>query len=149
MSQLDPGGFEREAERYISGVLSPADTLAFEHALADPQRGEVFREILLIRELLRMAPPHGVPDGLNERIALAVEAEMGGAPFAREDAGSAIARQIRIAREGASWIFRGPAMALAGLPRQQPAQAPPGGRRAAAWLKARGGWLLRRVGSWL
>ena len=106
---------ELRVERYLAGELSPAETLAFEEALAQPELGKTFREILLIRELLHSAPPHDVPPGLNERIARALESEMGASARSPGDA-SRLARRSRIVRDGFFWIYRGPGMALAGLP---------------------------------
>ena len=108
-------GLEFRVERYLAGELSRTETLAFEEALGQPELGRAFREILLIRELLHSAPPHDVPPGLNERIARALESEMGSGARLQEDA-SSLARRSRIARDGFAWIYRGPGMAFAGVP---------------------------------
>jgi hypothetical protein len=151
-AEIGDGALELRVERYLNGELSRGETVAFEQELAQPRLGEAFREILLVRELLHSAPPQGVPDGLNERIIAALEIEMGSTgALDREE--SVLARQKRIARDGAAWMFRGPAMALAGRPPTPPKDAGSGGRlagtgrRGAAAARATGGWLLRRMRS--
>jgi hypothetical protein len=105
---------EYRVERYLRGELSPSETIVFERELVEPELGGAFREILLIRELLRSAPPHDVPEGLNDRIARAIEIEMAGDVRAAHAEESGLARRTRIAREGFAWIYRGPSLALAG-----------------------------------
>ncbi len=123
--QLDSSAeaLETRVERYLSGDLDAGETAAFEAELVQPELGRAFREILMIRELLRSAPPHDVPSGLNERIAEAIDVEIASSS-GRESAGeSAFALGARLTRDGFSWIYRGPAMALAGI---SPAISPDG-----------------------
>jgi hypothetical protein len=122
----DEEALDLRVDRYLAGDLSREEAVEFESALAEPELGLAFREELMIRELLQSAPPNEVPAGLNARIAQAVEQEMRAPTSLALDRESGLARRSRIAREGFSWIYRGPAMALAGGPASSLLQAEAG-----------------------
>ncbi len=99
-------------EAYLEGVLSPEATSAFERDLARPEVAEVFREALLLRELIRASTADQVPEGLEERIAesLGLDPET-----VKEKLRTARFVRTRTALRDMSWMVRGPAMAMAGV----------------------------------
>jgi len=113
----DDDALELQVERYLEGELTSAQAADFERSLAEPEIGASFREVLLVRELLQSAPPHDVPRGLNASIAEAIEGEMTNAASRLGSEESSAVRPVRSLFEGLAWTYRGPAMAIAGMPR--------------------------------
>ncbi len=97
-------------EAYLEGILAPDAASAFERDLARPEVGEVFRETLLLRELIRASTADEPPEGLEERIA----ARLGLDPeTVKEKLRTARFLRTRAAMRGMSWIMRGPGMVMA------------------------------------
>jgi anti-sigma factor RsiW len=116
-------------ERYLDGLLDEEDTRRFEQDLLDEKIAALFREVLLMRELLKELPPAEPPEGLVERI----EAEMA-LPSAPQPLSGKHARE----NTGGPWSalkagFRWPAYTLAGIPGGAEAL-----KRSVGWMRALG-----------
>jgi len=87
----------------------------------------VFREALLLRELIRASTADEPPEGLEERLAagLGLDPET-----VREKLATARFVRTRVAVRDMSWLLRGPAMVMA------PAQAAGVGGGIALWRRA-------------
>ena len=97
-------------EAYLDGLLAPDATSSFERDLARPEVVEVFRETLLLRELMRASTADEPPEGLEDRIA----AKLGLDPeTVKEKLRTARFLRTRAAMRDMSWIMRGPAMVMA------------------------------------
>jgi hypothetical protein len=112
-------------EAYLEGALSGAEARRFERELTLEENAAVFRQVLLMRQLLAELPPDAAPEDLVARI----EAELIGAvadDTAKEKRERRMSR-LSVALWGTSWALRGPAMALSG-------NATGGGRQALSGL---------------
>ena len=97
-------------EAYLEGALGPDGAAAFERDLVRPDVAEVFREALLLRELIRASTADEPPEGLEERIA----AQLGLDPeTVKEKLRTARFLRTRAALRDMGWIMRGPAMVMA------------------------------------
>jgi hypothetical protein len=106
--------FEDYVDSYLEGTLSHEETLQFERALVVPENAEVFREILLLRELLQGLPPDQCPDELVARIERELNLEFKGGKARKERRLRAPdLPRLRAVLWGAGWTVRGPAMAMA------------------------------------
>jgi hypothetical protein len=115
---------DERIERYLDGELAPSESYALERELAEPGGREALSSSLLLREALRDAGPAEPPVGLENRIleALAVErVSLVPAPEAQWPAGDRGPERegawasARAAAGGMSYVWRGPALAAAGL----------------------------------
>lgn len=96
---------ETLVEDYLDGMLSAAETRAFEARLVEPGVQSLLAEALALRSLLTELPADEVPDGLVDRI----EAALG--------VGESEAKRfprLRAALSGAAWAVRGPSHATSG-----------------------------------
>ena len=59
---------EDRIERYLQGTLGIDEARQLEEALLEPEVAQVFREVLILRELLMAMEPQEPPPGLEERI---------------------------------------------------------------------------------
>ncbi len=89
--------------RYLDGAASAAERDALERALVDAEVARLFAEELLLRDLLRHAPPEVPPEEVVARWEAAVLGEL---DAAAEDAPGWITRALA----GFDWSLRGPAM---------------------------------------
>jgi hypothetical protein len=110
MNQEKVDAYER-IERYLDGLLDEEKTRDFEQDLLKADVAALFREVLLMRELLRELPPAEPPEGLVERI----EAALAVAPALQQ------ASEIKSKEKtGGFWSvlkagFRWPGYSLAGM----------------------------------
>lgn len=96
---------EMRVEDYLDGMLTPAETRAFEARLVEPEVAALLAEALALRSLLTELPADDVPDGLTDRIEAALGvAEAAPRRFPR----------LRAMWSGASWAVRGPSHATSG-----------------------------------
>ena len=79
MNQEKMDAYER-IERYLDGLLDEEKTRHFEQDLLKEDVAALFREVLLMRELLGELPPIEPPEGLVQRI----EAALSVAPTSRK-----------------------------------------------------------------
>lgn len=93
-------------ESYLDGLLSLAETAAFERRLLEPAVAEAFREALMLRALLADMPPDTAPEALVASLEAALVADV---RLARK---AARMPRLRAALAGMSWMVRGPAQAL-------------------------------------
>lgn len=97
-------------EAYLEGSLGTDEAAAFERDLARPEVTAVFRETLLLRELIRASTADEPPEGLEDRIAarLGLEPEI-----VKEKLRTARFMKTRASLRDMGWILRGPAMVMA------------------------------------
>lgn len=105
---------EERIDAYLEGVLPPEEAERFEQELLDPDVAGLFAEALMLREMLASMPPDQPPGELIEQIEASLEVQ-------RAEDAAPVPRfgRTRAALAGFSWMYRGPAMAVA-----------PGGREA-------------------
>lgn len=108
---------EDRIEAYLDGDLSPEQTLEMERALARPEVAGALSRALMVRELLRSAPPDFPPADLLAGLHTLVQDELADGSGGQE----AVAERLRFPRlraalTGASWSLRGPALAVASSP---------------------------------
>jgi len=105
MAPNTDGQLETLVEDYLDGMLSAAETRAFEARLMEPGVQGLLAEALALRSLLTELPADAIPEGLVDRIenALGV-AETTNQRFPR----------LRAALAGAAWALRGPSHATSG-----------------------------------
>ena len=105
---------EERIDAYLEGALSPEEAERFEQELLDPEVAGLFAEALMLREMLASAPPDQPPEELIELIEASLEVE-------RAEEAEPVPRfgRTRAVLSSMSWMYRGPAMAVA-----------PGGREA-------------------
>jgi len=103
---------EERIDAYLEGTLSRQEVDQFERDLAEkPDLARALSEELLLREVLHAMPPLEPPDGLEDRIALAL-----GAVVAEEQKKeNELLPRLRSALGVASWSVRGPAVAFGGV----------------------------------
>lgn len=131
--------------RYLDGVASPQERAAVERALVDDDAARVFAEELLLRDLLRHAPPEVPPEEVVARWEAAVLGEL---DLSDEETPG----WLRNVLGALAWSVRGPAMSvnasstdMARLGMSTLRQSLPGaGARAPKRKKA----LWRRVLAW-
>ena len=110
MTRRDDERFAERCEAYLDGALNGEETRRFERELTLEENAEVFRQVLVMRQLLADLPPDSAPADLVSRI----EAELlrgvveAAAEEEREQRGSG----LRTVLWGTSWALRGPAMAV-------------------------------------
>ncbi len=92
--------------RYIDGRASSRERAALERAMVDHDVARLFAEELLLRDLLRHAPPEVPPEQVVARWEAAVLGEL---DLASEDTPGWFSQAL----EGLGWTVRGPAMSLA------------------------------------
>ena len=102
---------ETKIEKYLDGTLSSGETLEFEKELLKPEVTQAFREAIMLRELLQSAPPDEAPEGLAERIAEALQVQVKQEKRSLQQEGTRFPI-VRAVLGGASWIFRGPSLAV-------------------------------------
>jgi anti-sigma factor RsiW len=111
MNQDKINVYER-IENYLDGLLNEEKTRRFEQDLLKEDVATLFREVLLMRELLRELPPAEPPEGLAQRIEDALSV----APTSRKAPEIKSEEKPRgfwsMFRSG----FRWPAYLLAGMP---------------------------------
>lgn len=105
---------EERIDAYLEGALSPEEADRFEQELLDPEVSGLFAEALMLREMLASMPPDRPPEELIGMIEASLEVER-----AEEAARAPRFGRTRAVLSGMSWMYRGPAMAVA-----------PGGREA-------------------
>ena len=104
---------EEAADAYLDGLMSSAQARAFERELAAaPRAAEALRAALALREMIASLPPARAPEGLEERIAGALQLS----PSARAKRPKVLFGRLRSALAGTSWTVRGPAHLLGGVP---------------------------------
>ena len=99
---------EERIDAYLEGALPPEEAERFEQELLDPAVAGLFAEALMLRELLAGAPPDRPPEELIERIEASLEVQ-------RAEDAKPVPRfgRTRVVLSGMSWMYRGPAMAVA------------------------------------
>ena len=139
---------EQRLDAYLDGLLSHAETRATERMLVDPTVAAALAEAIALRELLQSAAPaDATPDGLSERIivALGIDDEEAATPSTTR-VSSRLGR-ARGALYGASWMVRGPssgrvgraALSSVGAVLGQRDDEPEPSRAARWWSALRGG----------
>jgi len=105
---------EERIDAYLEGALSPEEAERFEQELLDPQVAGLFAEALMLREMLAGMPPDQPPGELIELIEESLDVQ-------RAEDAAQVPRfgRTRAVLSAMSWMYRGPAMAVA-----------PGGREA-------------------
>ena len=103
---------ETKIEKYLDGVLSSREALEFEKELLNPEVTQAFREAIMLRELLQSAPPDQAPEGLAERIAEALQVQVKQENRSLQQEGRMRFPIVRAVLGGASWIFKGPSLAV-------------------------------------
>jgi anti-sigma factor RsiW len=99
---------EERIDAYLEGALSPEEAERFEQELLDPEVAGLFAEALMLREMLASAPPDGPPEDLIGLIEATLEVER-----AEEAETAPRFGRTRAVLSGMSWMYRGPAMAVA------------------------------------
>ncbi|MCA9542393.1 MAG: hypothetical protein KC620_26030 [Myxococcales bacterium] len=130
--------------RYLDGAASASERAALERSLLDDAVARLFAEELLLRDLLRHAPPEVPPAEVMARWEAAVLGELGA-----EDQPEA--RWFSQVMETIGWSLRGPALSintagtgqarrglatlLYGVPVRREPPPKPWWRRALAWRR--------------
>lgn len=104
---------EDRIEAYLDGELTLEHTVEVERALARPEVAEYLSQALMVRELLRTAPPEMPPLGLLSEIHDLVQVQLAEAAAGEVHGSGRRFPRLRAALAGASWGLRGPAMAMA------------------------------------
>lgn len=129
--------------RYLDATATAAERAAVEAALLGEDAARIFAEEILLRDLLRHAPPEVPPDEVVARWEAAILGELDAA-----DAPSWFGQTLELI----GWSLRGPALSLSGgpelarvsrdalrysLPSRKPPPQKAWWRRALAWRKGR------------
>ncbi len=97
-------------EAYLEGVLDSDVAAAFERSLVRPEVATVFREALLLRELIRASTADDAPAGLEARIAARLGLDV---ETVKEKLRTARFVRTRTALRDMSWVVRGPGLVMA------------------------------------
>ena len=93
-------------EAYLEGALSGAEARRFERELTLEENAAVFRQVLLMRQLLAELPPDQAPEELVRQLEEALEVD----PGAQRRRTRLL--RVRAALDGLSWAVKGPAQAF-------------------------------------
>ena len=99
-------------EDYLYGRLADEETRQFEKDLTREETGAAFREVLLMRELLKTLPPDEPPPGLVDRIEASLD--LGSMQVMESDASERTSSFGQIVH-GLKWTFLWPGYALTGI----------------------------------